>query len=181
MRRLLPYLRRFAILSPLFLAAGMLLAVQQYAPAYCFNFDRSFPRGLYRLTDRPAARGRMVLVCRETPFPRVVSPRHSLGRLHCPSLTEPLLKLVVATDQDLVTLANEGIKVNGVRLPNSAPRTVDRAGRRLPRFRRGAHVLPAGYLWLYAPVANSWDSRYFGPVPRDQVKAVVRPVWVWSR
>ena len=38
-------------------------------------------------------------------------------------------------------------------------------------------VLPPESVLLYAPHAGSFDARYFGPLNRSSVRAVVYPIW----
>jgi type IV secretory pathway protease TraF len=41
------------------------------------------------------------------------------------------------------------------------------------------YLVPPGELWLVSTrVPNSWDSRYLGPIPLSQVRAVARPLWI---
>jgi type IV secretory pathway protease TraF len=41
----------------------------------------------------------------------------------------------------------------------------------------GDFLLAPQQFWLAGLDARSWDSRYFGPVPRSAIHGVVRPLW----
>ena len=80
----------------------------------------------------------------------------------------------------VVTIDDAGVTVNGRRLKNSRPMTVDAAGRPMPQSRLQDYRLQPSEVLLmsdYSPI--SFDGRYFGPIPRAQVQTVVRPVWTW--
>jgi len=41
-------------------------------------------------------------------------------------------------------------------------------------------IVPDGMVWLLSDSApDSYDSRYFGPLPLPTIQAVVRPLWVF--
>ncbi len=68
-----------------------------------------------------------------------------------------------------------GIAVNGLILPNTAPKTKDSQGRAMMPWPFGRYPVPPGFVWV-ASSYNPWsfDSRYFGPIPfgiiRDRLK-----------
>ena len=77
-------------------------------------------------------------------------------------------------------VSDEGVRVNGALLPASAPRAVDGAGRALPRFRSEPYTLGATEVLLMSDASRTaFDARYFGPLPRAQIRAVLAPVLTW--
>jgi conjugative transfer signal peptidase TraF len=93
---------------------------------------------------------------------------------------ECMLKRLVATGGDTVTIDAGGVTVNGRQLVNSAPCQVDLAGRPMPVCRLRRVRLSRDEVLVmsdYSPI--SFDSRYFGPIAWGQIQAVVRPVWTW--
>lgn len=143
------------------------------------NPSASMPRGLYLLgpIQNPAV-GDTVAVC----IP--VSDQTRLYRRRdylpasdrCASGLPPVLKPVVAAAGDTVSIDADGTRVNGVLLPNSRVYDTDTQG------------LPIGHLPLqwskrlgkgeYFVLANriprSLDSRYYGPVPRQNIVGAAR-------
>ncbi len=86
--------------------------------------------------------------------------------------------MVLAVGGDVVELRPEGIAVNGIPVPNSSVWSTDRLGRPLPHHPWGAYVLRADQVWLFSPYhPRSFDSRYYGPVHRSAICAVVEPIW----
>ena len=92
----------------------------------------------------------------------------------CDGGVAPLLKQVVALPGDWVDVSPDGIRVNGREIANSARLAVDGAGRPMPPPAAGE--VPAGHIWLFSGHAQSFDSRYFGPVARAAVIGTVAPL-----
>ena len=53
---------------------------------------------------------------------------------------------------------------------------VDRKGRPMPRWNE-CRVLVRDEFFLLLKPADSFDSRYFGPVPRAQIIGRLAPLW----
>lgn len=70
--------------------------------------------------------------------------------------------------------------VNGCLLLDSRPVALDRAGRRISPWPRGAYHLGGSQFWLYAENPESWDSRYWGPVPISAVLATAEPMLLFG-
>lgn len=147
------------------------------------NATPSMPRGLWLLAGgaRPEVRRSDVLVlC--IPDPAVVRlgrERGYLGNGPCPDGSEPLVKPAAAVAGDRVLVSPDGVAVNGAVLPHSAQLAADSAGRPLPRWPAGVYAVRPGEVWAVATQApNSWDSRYWGPVPLSSVFGVARPLAV---
>jgi len=166
-----PYLLR--ALLPLTIAATVAAG-----PALPFriNLTPSLPRGLYLKTADPPAPGCLVLVCLPEPATRHGLDRHYLQPGPCPSGAAPVLKQIAATAGDRITVSAAGVSVDRRLLPASTPRVSDRSGRPLSPQPAGPHHLASGQLWLHAPRADSWDSRYYGPVPAAAVLTTMRPL-----
>ncbi len=91
-----------------------------------------------------------------------------------------MMKKVVASVHDIVSVTDEGVTINGTLLPASQPSEADSMGRALPRFRVTDHVLAASELLLMSDTTSrSFDARYFGPVHRAHIQSLIYPVWTW--
>jgi conjugative transfer signal peptidase TraF len=145
------------------------------------NVSSSLPAGLYcRLPEHPIAPGALVALC-------LPAEAAALYRAHarapvgsCPDRLPPFLKAVAAFGGGVVTFGPQGLRVDGLLLPASAPRLQDSAGRPLPHPPFGTFRLAPGFLWLYAPHPLSFDSRYFGPQPASSVLYRLAPIWLFS-
>ena len=131
-----------------------------------FNFTNSVPVGIYSLRPIRSVglkRGMLIAACPPAAAAELGRKRGYLGRGACTGETEPLLKYVAALGRDEVDVTPRGITVNGCLLPESRTVVLDRSGRPLAAWPRGHYRLASGQVWLYAPDARSWDSRYWGP------------------
>lgn len=146
------------------------------------NTSSSMPVGLWRVAplDQAPERGDVVTFCLpDVPETRQATQRGYVPAGSCPGHLEPLIKPVAAIAGDLVLVAPTGISVNGIDVDRTAQLDRDTAGRTLQPFPAGAHEVQPGQVWLLAGYArNSFDSRYFGPVPVDSVQSVAHPMWV---
>jgi conjugative transfer signal peptidase TraF len=144
------------------------------------NRTRSFPLGVYWAVPKAPAVGDLVFF--RPPEDPVFDQALSRGYIGRGGFThyEQMLKRLVAVGGDVVSITSAGVTVNGRLLANSKPQAVDLAARPLPVWRLENYRLSAGEVLLmsdYTP--NSFDGRYFGPIPRAQILSVVRPVWTW--
>ncbi|MES2264558.1 MAG: conjugative transfer signal peptidase TraF [Pseudomonadota bacterium] len=146
------------------------------------NSSASIPLGLYWKIDAPIEKGAYVMFC-----PPQVSifddarRRGYIGAGFCPGGYGYVMKKVLAATGDLVTVAGDGVRVNGKLLPLSIPLHADGNGRLLPRFQADSYVLSEYQLLLMSDInPKSFDARYFGPVQRMQVREVIKPVLVWD-
>ena len=145
-------------------------ALARPAPWLVWNASASAPIGLYRVVPDNAARGDLVLVHAPDSARQLADERHYL-----PSRV-PLVKRIVAAGGDNVCAANNAIFING-RLAAERLRT-DHLGRPLPHW-SGCHLLDKDEVFLLMKgVADSFDSRYFGPIPTTAIIGRLVPLWV---
>ena len=167
------------------IAAGsmilLLLGIACYAVGVRVNTTGSIPVGLYRTSGKPAQKGDYVMIC---PPPLGVfdlaMERGYLRAGFCPGGYGYLMKRILAAKDDTVTVADDGVRVNGLLLPYSAPLKIDRAGRPLPRYQADSYTLNEHQVLLMTDRnLFSFDGRYFGPINRSQIKSVVIPIITW--
>lgn len=162
------------------LAMGTLAGAQ--ALGLRVNTTSSMPMGLWRV--EPVAgemrRGDIVTVCPpDAPSTRQAAARGYISTGPCPGSFALLVKPLAAVAGDVVTVTPAGISVNGEAQHGTAQLDKDSAGRDLQPVQAGVYQVPASRVWLLSGHdARSFDSRYFGPVPVENVQAVARPVWV---
>lgn len=157
------------------------LAAVAHQTGVVINTTASLPLGLYRAIDAPLARGAYVKFC--PPPSALFDEAARRGYLHagfCPGGYGPLLKRVLAVPGDRVQVAGDGVRIDGRFVPLSAPMWADGGGRTLPRYVQD-RVLNSSELMLMSDISPvSFDARYFGPVDRAQVQAVIEPLFTWS-
>ena len=162
-------------------ATAMAGAALAYAAGARINTSPSIPVGLYWVSRVAAEKGAYVLVC-PPPGPVFDEARRRgyLGAGFCAGGYGYLMKRLVAGRGDEVAVSDAGVRVNGALLLFSAPRAADGAGRPLPRLRTGPSPLGAAEVLLMSDASRTaFDARYFGPLPRAQIEAVLVPVLTW--
>ena len=163
-RRLLVF-----VLAP----AGLLLTLDATSAAasgaLLVNESPSLPEGLYRRIERAAPRPGDVVALEPPAEARVY-----LAGLGMPR-TVKLLKRVAATEGQRVCAAGPAVHLRGRTL---AARATDRRGAALPRW-TGCRALHRNEIFVVGDTADSFDSRYFGPVRHAAVTGVYREIVTW--
>lgn len=155
------------------------LAVTAAVAGLRINVTPSVPLGFYRTAGRDMHRGDYVMFCPPERAPFAMARRRGyLQAGSCPGGSIPMIKKILAAKDDRVLIGPGGIAVNGVPVPNSRPRLLDGAGRPLPRLIAEGRIAD-GDLLVIGESAASFDSRYFGPIPRSRISAVMRPIVTW--
>lgn len=144
-------------------------------------YSPSVPLGFYRLTSGRAQRGDYVMFCPPaTPLFEEALRRSWIARGDCPAGTRHLMKMVVALEGDHVLFRDDGVFVDGRRVPNSGSRSQDDRGAMLPRPLVRDLVLGHDervFMSLKGP--ESFDARYFGPI-KGQLIGRLKPVFTWE-
>lgn len=143
------------------------------------NVTRSIPLGFYRTTSEPVHTGAYVMFCPpQRELFALALKRRYIEPGDCPGGSYPMMKRILAAKDDRVQIGPNGVVINGVAIPNSKPRPVDGAGRPLPHF-VGNGTVKAGDVIVIGESKVSFDSRYYGPIPRAQISTVIRPIVTW--
>ena len=172
-------LRHPIVIVGLCFALGLVLAHQA---GLRLNITRSIPLGLYLMSNDPIGNGAYVLWCPpERPEFDLAKERGYIGAGFCHGGYGYMMKKVVASHDDVVSVTEEGVLINGTLVPASQPFEEDSMGRPLPRFRMTDHVLASSELLLMSDTnSHSFDARYFGPVHRDHIQSLMYPVLTWQ-
>jgi len=161
-----------AVLALSLLGLGLigLTALARPAPWLVWNASASAPIGLYGVLPGKPASGDLVLVRTPDPARQLAAERGYLP------LNVPLVKRVAALDGDTVCAADDVISVNGRVVAERLAR--DRLGHPLPSW-NGCTLLHSGEAFLLMEGrTDSFDSRYFGPVPTAAIIGRLAPLWV---
>ena len=146
-----------------------------------FNFTDSMPIGLYQLQKGDSLqRGQIIMVCLPEGLAQEGYTRGYLSKsITCPNHIEPVLKKLIAVPPDNVVLTNTQIIVNDT--PLNAPLfRMDRKGRPTNPIPRGEYFKTKLY-WIYGEhdQTYSWDSRYYGGVPRANIIGTAKPLFIF--
>ncbi|WFP65641.1 MULTISPECIES: S26 family signal peptidase [unclassified Mesorhizobium] len=139
------------------------------APWLVWNASASAPIGLYRVVTGAPSRGDLVLARAPEFIADVAAERGYLPR------NVPLVKRVAALPREHVCAFNEAIIIGG----EIAARRLatDTQNRPLPWW-RGCRLLAGDEVFLLnGDAPRSFDSRYFGPVPIQNIIGRLVPLW----
>jgi len=163
---------------PLILMAGSgAIAFVANALELRINTTASMPIGLYREEPPRLERGAWVVFCLPEEPARLGRERAYLRQGSCSDGSQELMKQIAAVPGDSVSLSRAGLVVNGHSIPGTALRAADRGRRTLLHAPFGERTITPGELWVLGLDHRvSWDSRYFGPVPLDHVRAAAIPI-----
>lgn len=139
------------------------------------NVSPSIPYGIYKKVTKYPQREDYILFCLENEIAKMTVDRHYITRGNCAFQSAPIGKKVVATQGDLVKISDNGIEVNGRLLTDSKPSKYDNLKRKMPVFWMDRY-LDNGEFIVASTKENSYDSRYFGIVRRDQIKGVIETI-----
>jgi conjugative transfer signal peptidase TraF len=108
------------------------------------NGTDSEPVGIYWAIAKTPAKGGFVFAQPPAePIFKLAKQRGYLAAGPSPAGTRALIKQVAAVGGDRVTIDTEGVRVNGIRLKNSAPRAADEAGRPMRPYYLSDYTLRA--------------------------------------
>ena len=161
-------------------ACGLLLLIGGCAlGGLRLNLSGSMPVGVYLIVRETPVRGSIVLACLRMDVAQLAMARGYVPRGgSCPGGSMPIGKPILAVPGDTIVVTAAGFLLNGVAVPNSKALSVDRNGLPLPRQPTGQRPVAQGELWLVSDFSpHSFDSRYFGPVASEGVRAHVRALW----
>ncbi len=143
------------------------------------NLTPSMPIGLYMKSSGHIHQGDIVAVCLPKPWKSLGLKRGYLLKGDQCQGSAPLIKSVLATPQDSVRLTEDRIQVNGISKRFDSV-DVDLHGRPLYRYPKIKEGDGSGYWLIGGGSLQSWDSRYWGPMPVKQIYTKLRPLLVWS-
>ena len=173
--------RRFVKFVAFYMVLMAIVAIG-FMQGYRINTTPSYPIGIYKLNQSVSELrvGDLVAFCpRKEGVFKFSSERGYLERGICESGLEPLVERIVAKPGDEV-IVEDSVSVNGVAQVNSILKAKDIDGRDIPRA-ESQSIEQGKFFVMSEHNPNSFDSRYFGPIPSDWIYARAEPVWVASR
>ncbi|MET0100772.1 MAG: conjugative transfer signal peptidase TraF [Sedimenticola sp.] len=174
-------LRRFFIGFPILV--GLVIGAASLFGIH-LNYSASYPVGLWIEVEGEVSmaldRHPYVLVCAPGPDQRAryVQQGYLKWGFACNG-SVPLLKRVWASVGDYWSVTADGVRVNNRLIANTKPLEKDSKGRPMPKAAGG--MVPDGHVLLlsdHSPL--SFDGRYFGSTPVEDLISEVRPLWTAS-
>ena len=152
------------------IAATTATARRQDVPRYVWNLTPSVPRGLYAVEPPRCPRVTTLVIVRPPePLASLLDRDGYLPR------GVPLLKRIFALSGQTVCRIGSQISVDGIAAAPARER--DGRGRMLPNW-QGCRVIGHDEVFLMNwDEPDSFDSRYFGPLPKASIVARAVPLW----
>lgn len=147
-----------------------------YFAGYRLNLSGSMPHTLYRVRrvahGEALARGQGVVLDLSRSANPVIAEAIARGYVRA---GYPMLKRIGAVSGDFVALRNDNLYVNWEPTPMRVA-SEDAEGRALAAYPTPILVSP-DHFWLVSDPDRGFDSRYFGPVPREMITHRATPVF----
>lgn len=162
------------------LAVGLVVG-SSYAGGIRWNMTPSMPLGLYRVKPIQSAvsRGEVVTLCLEPEPAAFGRERGYLTGGECPNNVELLIKTVVAIPGDEVKVSDNGLSVNDIPSPHSKALSIDDLGRSIQAVETGTYSVGKEQVWVIGDCdPRSYDSRYYGAVPIENLRGRAIPLFV---
>ena len=138
------------------------------------------PIGIYQKDDKSSPeRDDWVAVCLPNVIAQEGLSHHALQHGPCDSFTMPVFKQLITVPGDIITITRTSIQVN--QKTYKAPRwQIDHQGKPLKTFLPKATTITTNNYWLYGAnnPTQSWDSRYFGGVTKEDITGSYSPLWI---
>jgi conjugative transfer signal peptidase TraF len=170
---------RFILIGVLAFAVGLSAGIQR--SGLLMNYSDSVPLGLYWRVPANS-------VNRATSYAGFCLPRATANAAiqagldvvpgTCPGGLAPVMKPVICPSPEHPLIYDaRGFSFAGKLLRNTAPKARSRTGMPLEHYPFGAYT---NGIWAVSDFnANSYDSRYFGPVAPGAIRFDAKPVWTW--
>lgn len=139
-------------------------------PRLVWNASASAPVGFWAIAPGAAVTAGDMVLARTPPSVRKLAAE----RRYLPA-NVPLLKRLVTRPNDWACALGGAVTVNGELV--AVRRAADRRGRPLPWW-TGCRSLGDDMVLLLMDAPDSFDGRYFGPVPRSSLIGKATPLWL---
>lgn len=134
-----------------------------------YNYTDSLPHGFYFLEKSTITKGALIAFIPPENIRKIMTER---GYLKDDGY---LMKYVAAEPGDSVSTTGHRLVINGDDFGQILP--YDQQGRVLPKFHFNGR-LKQDYLVAVKGKANSFDSRYYGPIRKENVIGIAQPLWL---
>ncbi|HTU48408.1 MAG TPA: hypothetical protein VMF91_25330 [Bryobacteraceae bacterium] len=170
---------RFTLISAAVIALALPVGVQR--SALVMNYSDSVPLGLYRRVPASSAIRAIEYAGFCLPSATARAALHAGLEITpgpCPGGLAPVMKPVICPSPEHPLIYDaRGFSFAGKLLRNTAPKARSRTGMPLEHYPFGVYT---NGIWAVSDFnANSYDSRYFGPLAPDAIRFDAKPVWTW--
>lgn len=176
-------MKQLTIWTTLFMLSILALGTLLVVLGFRVNTTDSIPIGIYRMTADKNLKNSYVIFCPDNrPVFQQALNRGYINRGLCPAGYGYLMKKVVATTGDKLTVNNNGVFVNNRLISYSKPKLKDAFSRSLTQWQAQNYQLNDDEIMTMTDQSPwSFDGRYYGPIKSGQVKGMLTPVWVYPK
>jgi conjugative transfer signal peptidase TraF len=166
------YRRFFPLIGAGILIASLALGGRLFPSVwFVYNYTDSLPKGFYRIERKTLYhRGDLLVFKVPEEVRRMVKDRHWLRD------NGFLVKPLIGLRGDFVCTRFGRFKVAGHDF--GGIEKSDKEGRNLPEY-DACGVIQSGFLVGIEGMANSFDSRYYGPIQECSVLGIAVPLWLF--
>lgn len=136
-----------------------------------YNYTDSLPHGIYRLHSGAVQKGDLVVFVPPDQAKKIIRDRDYLHE------GGYLMKYLVGKAGDSISTSNGQFVVAGENYGEILSQ--DKEGRALTPYPFSDHVIE-GYIVAVKGNKRSFDSRYFGPIPRASIIGKATPLWLFT-
>lgn len=177
-----PNNKTLLILSGALLIAPVLISIFLVF-GIIFTYTGSVPIGFYKIVEDRSTlqRGDVVSFCLSDNVAKMGLSREYIKSGICANGSEELIKEIIAVPGNHVRVTTNRLIVSDGIMSQSynAPTTIiDKHHLSVYRFIHNGPYIAKGY-WVYGygDPRNSWDSRYYGEIPRSNIKHRLVALW----
>jgi len=151
------------------------------ANGYILNDTSSFPVGIYKVTKQENyKKGDLVSFCapKNKTIKKLMLYGFASPNSTCKDSVPILLKKIVALENSKIEIDKNKIYINGVLQEKSTVFLVGRGGNILEE--QSNQIIQKGMFWAMSDYnERSYDSRYFGQIPLENIKGKAVPIFIW--
>jgi conjugative transfer signal peptidase TraF len=159
----------------------MLIITLFKANGYILNNTSSFPIGIYKVTkQKNYKKGDLVSFCapKNETIKKLMLYGFASPNSICRDSVPMLLKKIVALENSEIVIDKNKIYIDGILQEKSTIFLVGRGGNILEK--QSTQIIQKGMFWAMSDYNEySYDSRYFGQIPLENIKGKAEAVFIW--
>ncbi|MDG6882828.1 conjugal transfer peptidase TraF [Phocoenobacter uteri] len=159
------------------LSIGFLFIVSGYFLGIRINTTPSIPVGIYKIIDKTPEKGDVILFCPPNNFLfQEARNRMWINKGFCDGELGMMMKILVASEGDKVSINSFGVTING----NYYLHSKRISGLNIPVKSFNNYILKKGeMLTMTDKNPMSFDGRYYGILNYKNINNVVIPIFTW--
>ena len=172
--------KKYSVLFTIIFPIGSIFIL--YNLGYRWNHSTSYPKGIYQLTvkNKYYQKGQLVLFCPPNNSAlQLALKRKYLRNGMCNGGFEPVIKKIYGIENDKISFKNSIITINSLHIPDTKILAYDIHNRPLPKLNN--FTVPKKFYFLLSDHQPkiSFDSRYYGAVPIENIKGIIIPIYLF--